>query len=83
MLSGEVTLSKWFCLPSEKVSTLKGKNLLPIEFAPMGSKFFPFRVDSFSEGNWCAGMQKESHKSCFPCKIAENISCVSCHFDFL
>ena len=27
----------------EKVSTLKGKNLLP------GSKFFPFRVDPFSE----------------------------------
>ena len=24
----EITLSKWFCLPSEKGSTLKGKNLL-------------------------------------------------------
>ena len=31
--------------PSEKGSTLKGKNLLPF-----GSKFFPFRVDPFSEG---------------------------------
>ena len=30
--------------PSEKGSTLKGKNLLP------RSKFFPFRVDLFSEG---------------------------------
>ena len=34
------------CLSSEKVSTLKGKNLLPF-----GSKFFPFRVDCFPEGN--------------------------------
>ena len=24
------------------------------EFAPLGSKFFPFRVDPFSEGIWCA-----------------------------
>ena len=29
-------------LPSEKRSTLKGKNL--------GTKFFPFRVNPFSEG---------------------------------
>ena len=27
------------------------------EFAPMGSKFFPFRVDPFSEGDYCTGMQ--------------------------
>ena len=33
-----------FCLPSEKWSSLKGKNL------PLGSKFFPFRVDHFLEG---------------------------------
>ena len=39
-----ITLSK-FCLPSEKRSTLKGKNLLPLR-----SKFFPSRVDLFSEG---------------------------------
>ena len=44
-----VTLSDLFCPPSEKGSTLKGKNLLP-----KGSKFFPFRVDPFSEGAWCA-----------------------------
>ena len=31
---------------SEKGSTLKGK-----KFVPMGSKFFPLRVDPFSEGN--------------------------------
>ena len=44
-----------FLLP-EKGSTLKGKNLLPRvyskrkEFAPLGSKFFPFRVDPFEKG---------------------------------
>ena len=36
---------------SKEGSTLKGKNLLPWkEFAPKGSKFFPFIVDPFSEG---------------------------------
>ena len=29
-LAGEVNLSKLFCLNSEKVSTLKGKTLLPL-----------------------------------------------------
>ena len=33
-------------VPFLKGSTLKGKNLLPL-----GSKFFPFRVDLFSEGS--------------------------------
>ena len=28
------------------------------EFAPHGSKFFPFRVDPCTEGTWCAGKQK-------------------------
>ena len=37
-----------FCLPSEKGSTLKGKNLLP------------FRVRPFSEGIWFAGEQTRS-----------------------
>ena len=40
-LMGEITLSKLFCLPSKKGSTLKGKKL---------SKFFPFRVDPFQNG---------------------------------
>ena len=39
-------MSKLFCLPSEKGSVLKGKNLLP-----WGSKFLPFRTDPFSEGH--------------------------------
>ena len=38
------------------------------EFAPKGSKFFPVRVDPISEGTWCAGKQRGSHKSCLPCK---------------
>ena len=29
-LSGEATLGKLFCLPSEKGSILKGNNLLPL-----------------------------------------------------
>ena len=60
-LSGEGTV-KLVCLPSEKGSTLKRKNLLPL-----GSKFFPFRVDLFSERVWCAGKQTESHKSYLSC----------------
>ena len=39
------------------------------EFAPHGSKFFPFRVVySFSEGDWCEGMQTASHKTYLPRK---------------
>ena len=37
-------MSKLFVSPSEKIFTLYGKNLLP------GSKFFPYRVNIFSEG---------------------------------
>ena len=44
---GDNSVKIVFCLPSEKGSTLKGKNLL------LGSKFFPFRVDP-----WYAGEQK-------------------------
>ena len=36
------------------------------EFAPRGSKFYPFRVDPFSEGYWREGKQSGSHKSCIP-----------------
>ena len=31
-----------------------------------GSKFFPFGVDFFLEGAWCAGKQTRNHKSCLP-----------------
>ena len=42
------------------------------EFAPHGSKFFPFRVDPFSQGTWCAESQTGSHKNCLPCKNGGN-----------
>ena len=54
---GKITLYKLFCFPSEKWFTLKSK-----EFAPIGSKFFPFRVDPFSEGEWYTGKQTKSQK---------------------
>ena len=50
-------MSQLFLLPSEKGSSLKGKNLLPI---------FPFRVDPFSEMAWYVIKLTGSHKSCFP-----------------
>ena len=43
---------------SEKGSVLKGN-----KFAPMGSKFLPFSIDHFLEGNWCAGIQTGSPKN--------------------
>ena len=60
-ISREAALSNCVCLPSKKRSTLKK------EFAPNGSKFLPFRVDHFLEGDWYAGKQLGSHISCFPC----------------
>ena len=52
ILSGEVTV-KIDMSPSEKGSTLEGKNPLGansflLEQMPFGSKFFPFSVDPFS-----------------------------------
>ena len=60
-LSGEATLSKWFCLPSEKGSTLKGENLLP------------FRVDPYSEGYWHSVKQTGSHKTGRPNLLIKHI----------
>ena len=51
-LSREITFSKLFLLISEKGVYSKRK-----EFAPKGSKVFPFRVDPFSEGTLCERMQ--------------------------
>ena len=42
-----------------------------LPFAHFGSKFFCFRVEPFSEGNWCAVKQKENHKKLS--KIEENL----------
>ena len=57
---GEVTVSK-VCLFPEKGSARKGLNLLSL-----GSEFFSFRMDPFSEWT-CAGKQADSHKLCLPC----------------
>ena len=62
-LSRDTTLPKLFMLHIEKGSTLKGKKI-----ALLGSKLFPFRVDLFTEGNWCKGKQTGSHKSFLPCQ---------------
>ena len=51
-VSGETILSDCFAFILKKGVYSKGKNLLP-----RGSKFFPLRVDSFSEGGLCAEKQ--------------------------
>ena len=51
--SRETTLSKLFFLPSEKGSTLNGKNLLPL---------FLFRVDPFQKGFTCRKANRKSQK---------------------
>ena len=62
--SREVTLVKFFKPPSEKESTIKGKNLLP-----MRANSFLLYVDDFMEGHWCIGPQKiGTRKSYLPCK---------------
>ena len=60
-LSREATPSKCFWLPHLKRVSSKRK-----EFAPCGSKFFPYRVDPFSEGDLRAVKQRESHESRLP-----------------
>ena len=66
-LSRETTLSKLFCPLSEIESSLektpsqKGDKTRK-ETAPFGSTFVPFRVDPFSEGDWCAAKQTWSQK---------------------
>ena len=42
-------MSNWFCLPSEKGSTRKGKNLFPL---------FPFIIDLFLEALKGFGVQR-------------------------
>ena len=59
----------FFFYSPEMVSTLKGKNLLPF-----GSKFFPFRVDLFSEGMMCRTAKRESY--CVACDLMFRPVCV-------
>ena len=79
-VASNILKGKWY--------TLKGGNSfkmgLPLfwngvyskrkEFAPLGSKFFPFRVDPFSEENLCSGKPTGSHKSYLPCKVCQKKS---------
>ena len=41
------------------------------EFAPNGSKFFPFRVDPISKGVWCTEKQTGSHKKLYPTRLIQ------------
>ena len=50
---------------------LKGVYSKRKEFAPTGSKVFPFRVDPFSKRNACARKQAESNNSFLFVKLAE------------
>ena len=54
---GEVRLSKFYCLPSEKESALTRKTFC-------GIGLFPVRADPFSEGTLCTGEKKH----CLPSK---------------
>ena len=61
-------MSELFYLSSKKrvysEKKKKKKKKKKKEILPIGRKMFPFRVDPFLEGDWCAGKQKGSHKSC-------------------
>ena len=68
------------------VSVLKWVYSKRKEFAPRGSKFFPFCVDPFSEGAWNVEKQTINHKSCLPCKTWQkkmpSVSSPLKHFSF-
>ena len=51
-------MSTFLGSPSAKGSTIKGKNL---SHPPLGSKCFSFRVDPFSEVNWCSVKKEVSN----------------------
>ena len=68
ILSREATLIS----PSEKGSTLKGKNSLPWK-----KKFFPIRVHSFWVGTWFAEKQRGNHKFVSLNKLAGKLPDVS------
>ena len=75
MLSRKVT-ANLFHIQSEKGSALKGKNL--------GANSFPFKVEPFTEGIWCAGKQTGSPKSYLPCKNGRNsTNCIRSPFKHL
>ena len=65
-LSGDATLSSLFLSPSEKWSTLRGKNLLPL-----GANSFLYRIDPFSEGEFHAMNKEEVTEIVSYCKNGE------------
>ena len=66
--SRETALLKLFLLPFEKKRPQKGKDLCST------SKFFPFRIDPFSDGNWCTGKPTKKLQNAFHVKMTENQS---------
>ena len=76
-----------FIIKLKRIDACKGEQLYQVrlsplrkavyskrkEFAPWGSKFFPFIVDPFLEDGWCAVTQTVSYKSCLPCKKIQEI----------
>ena len=48
---------------------------------PLGSKFFPCRVNPFSEGIWCIRKETESHKSCLSGKMCQKICQIQADLD--
>ena len=66
------SVSKCFLFP-------KGSALESKEFSPLGSKFFPFRVNPISKGPWHVGKQTGSHKPLV--KKVQNLQTVSRSFN--
>ena len=68
-LSRETTLTKLILLPSEKRSSLKDKNLLP-----MGANSILLEKTSFQKRICVQESKQEAIKNCLPCqKMAENV----------
>ena len=70
-LSREATLLKCF-LPTAKGVYSKRK-----AFAPIGSKCFLFRIDTFLEKVWCVGEPSGSQNSCLLCQNGRKSRSVS------
>ena len=70
-LSREKTLSALFCLPPEKGSNLKGKNLLPL-----GANSFLLKLIPFQKGSNMLESKQEVTEVDSLVKIAENLSSV-------
>ena len=60
---GGATLSKLFYSRLKRGLFLKHRICSQRE-----SKYYPFRIDPFLDGAWCAWKQTGNHKSCPPCK---------------